>query len=162
MSYLAKAGYTSTLLLNPVPPTSADDTAGTGLPKILFVSSVLENQVALHRALFGTYRVLCTNTCHRALEILQKTPVPVVLCESALPDGTWLDMLQGIAGSRDAALLIVTSRMADDRLWAEVLNLGGFDLIATPFRESEVRHVVNTAWSRKHETVRPMRAAGIL
>jgi len=35
----------------------------------------------------------------------------------------------------DRPRLIVFSRNADDRLWAEVLNLAGFDLLATAYRE---------------------------
>ena len=43
--------------------------------------------------------------------------------------------------------MIVTSRLADDRLWAEVLNLGGYDVLAKPFDASEVARVVGTAWA---------------
>jgi hypothetical protein len=46
----------------------------------------------------------------------------------------------------DRPRLIVFSRNADDRLWAEVLNLGGFDLLATPFREEEFVFAIGSAW----------------
>jgi hypothetical protein len=42
--------------------------------------------------------------------------------------------------------LIVSSRLADDRLWAEVLNLGGYDVLARPFNRVEVIRVVQAAW----------------
>jgi DNA-binding response OmpR family regulator len=45
-----------------------------------------------------------------------------------------------------APLLIVTSRSADDALWAEVLNLGGYNVLAKPFDSREVFHVVANAW----------------
>jgi DNA-binding response OmpR family regulator len=41
--------------------------------------------------------------------------------------------------------LIVCSRLADERLWAEVLNLGGYDVLAIPFHAGEVEHTVNAA-----------------
>ena len=44
--------------------------------------------------------------------------------------------------------LIVFSRLADERLWAEVLNLGGFDVLMTPFEPEEVLRVDFAAWSR--------------
>ena len=42
--------------------------------------------------------------------------------------------------------LIVADRLADDALWAEVLNLGGYDLLMTPFEPEEVLRVVSMAW----------------
>jgi len=43
--------------------------------------------------------------------------------------------------------VIVTSRVADERMWAEVLNLGGYDVLATPFGSEEVIRTVTSAWS---------------
>jgi DNA-binding response OmpR family regulator len=42
--------------------------------------------------------------------------------------------------------LIVTSDLADDRLWAEALNLGAYDVLAKPFRAAEVFRTVSLAW----------------
>jgi hypothetical protein len=42
----------------------------------------------------------------------------------------------------------VSSRVADDRLWAEVLNLGGYDLLTNPFAPAEVSRVVDLAANR--------------
>lgn len=47
--------------------------------------------------------------------------------------------------------MIVASRLADERLWAEVLNVGGYDLLVKPFEKDEVAWVVGLAfdqWSR--------------
>jgi FixJ family two-component response regulator len=41
--------------------------------------------------------------------------------------------------------LVVASRNADDALWAEVLNLGGFDLLQKPLDAEGVRHVIEFA-----------------
>lgn len=42
--------------------------------------------------------------------------------------------------------LIVSSRLADARLWVEVLNLGGFNVLVTPFETEEVLRVTFAAW----------------
>jgi DNA-binding NtrC family response regulator len=44
-------------------------------------------------------------------------------------------------------MLIVTDRLADERLWAEVLNLGGYDLLLKPFDPEELLRVVSSAWA---------------
>jgi hypothetical protein len=41
----------------------------------------------------------------------------------------------------------VFSRLADESLWAQVLNLGGFDVLMTPFEAEEVLRVTFAAWS---------------
>jgi DNA-binding response OmpR family regulator len=51
--------------------------------------------------------------------------------------------------------LIIADRLADERLWAEALNLGADDLLATPFDATEVWHAVTTA-CRRHENERAM------
>jgi DNA-binding response OmpR family regulator len=46
----------------------------------------------------------------------------------------------------DSPVLIVSSRTADERLWAEVLNLGAYDVLVKPFDPTEVSRVVGLAW----------------
>jgi hypothetical protein len=40
-----------------------------------------------------------------------------------------------------------TKGLADERMWAEVLNLGGCDVLARPFNGEEVIRTVTSAWS---------------
>src|ERR1019366_5350356 len=42
------------------------------------------------------------------------------------------------------------SRLADERLWAEVLNLGWYDVLATPFDADEVYRVMSYAVDSWH------------
>jgi hypothetical protein len=42
--------------------------------------------------------------------------------------------------------VIVSSRLADERLWAEVLNLGGYDVLGMPFEPEKVLRVADSAW----------------
>jgi DNA-binding response OmpR family regulator len=72
----------------------------------------------------------------------------VVICEHSLPDGSWPDILRTAQALPRSPALIVTSRLADDKLWAEVLNLGGQDVLAQPFRAEEVMWIVRSAHRR--------------
>jgi DNA-binding response OmpR family regulator len=92
------------------------------------------------------WRILSARSCGEAFEILQSQRIPVVVCECALPDGSWKSLLNRFAQSADEPLLVVTSRQADDRLWAEVLNLGGYDVLSKPFDRAEVVRVISAAW----------------
>lgn len=77
-----------------------------------------------------------------------REPFALVLCECNLCPGTWRELLDQLAGMDEAPFLIVVSRFADERLWAEVLNLGAFDVLAKPFEAGEVTRVLASAWMR--------------
>lgn len=72
--------------------------------------------------------------------------IGVVVCASNLADGDWRDLLNEIVKSPARPSLIVMSRWADEHLWAEVLNRGGYDVLATPFVPEEVLRVASAAW----------------
>jgi DNA-binding NtrC family response regulator len=73
-------------------------------------------------------------------------PTPVLLCEQKLPDGSWKDLLNLTQSLPNPSYLIVTSQDADDRLWAEVLNFGAYDVLAKPFNSQEVFRAIGLAW----------------
>src|SRR5215472_9589399 len=58
-------------------------------------------------------------TLAEAKRWLRQNPVPVVLCGPQLPDGDWKDMLRVTEQIGASPNLVVASRHADDRLWAE-------------------------------------------
>jgi PleD family two-component response regulator len=78
---------------------------------------------------------------------LQTASFAVVICSSQLADGyCWRAVLTQIQRMPAPPQLIVADRLADEALWAEVLNLGCYDLLTTPFSEEEVLRVVPMAW----------------
>jgi hypothetical protein len=44
--------------------------------------------------------------------------------------------------------LVVAAPDVDESLWAEVLNLGGYDILKMPFQRQEVIRVLSLAWLR--------------
>ena len=80
-------------------------------------------------------------------QLRANVPPQLILCESDLLPGSWKDILDSVARMSDPPLLIVTSRLADERLWAEALNLGAYDVLAKPFEATEVRRILGMAWS---------------
>jgi CheY-like chemotaxis protein len=84
------------------------------------------------------WKLLTAHTYQDGIVQLSRELIPVVLCECQVPGGDWKDVLSQLAPLLDPPRLIVVSRHANERLWSEVLDLGGFDLLATPFREVEV------------------------
>ena len=92
------------------------------------------------------WRLYTAHTYREALMQLTHERMPIVICERQLPDGSWKDVLSQLAPMVDRPRLIVVSRDADEKLWAEVLNMGAFDLLSTPFREAELAFTIGSAW----------------
>jgi DNA-binding response OmpR family regulator len=84
----------------------------------------------------------------RALDCLDRHPVQVVISEKEGPRWHWKVLLADLRRFAHPPQLIVTSRTADDHLWAEVLNIGGYDVLPQPFAREEVERVVAAA--RRH------------
>jgi DNA-binding response OmpR family regulator len=94
------------------------------------------------------WKVSACQTLASARTALRKLRVPVVVCESDLQPGTWKEVLEELRTLPDPPFLIVTSRLADERFWAEALNLGAYDVLAKPFDHTEVSRIVGIAWLR--------------
>ena len=94
----------------------------------------------------STWTLTASTTLASSFSVLRESPIPIVLCECDMFPGTWREMLAHISLFPDPPLLIVTSRLADERLWAEALNLGAYDVLAKPFDATEVVRIVSLAW----------------
>jgi len=116
---------------------------------VLAVSPLAADRVRLREILSqGNWKLHEASDCGEALALLRDQNVPVLLCERDHADGGWEDLLNATARLPAPPNLIVFSRLADESLWAKVLNLGGFDVLMTPFEPEEVLRVAFAAWSR--------------
>ncbi len=117
---------------------------------VLSVEPSREDQDALRNIFRSSGWPMCPgskwklNTSHGVqptLSILRENAIPIVICESETTSGTWRKLLEALSLLLDPPLLIVTSRLADERLWAEALNLGAYDVLAKPYELAEVVRV---------------------
>ena len=124
---------------------------------ILAVFPVGEDRTSLGSIFELTnWRVQFAWTLQEARAALRVCTVGVVISESHLPGGhTWKDLLAEVQGMPDPPMLVVADRLADDRLWAEVLNLGGYDVLTKPLDTKEVLHTVSLACRSAHDFLKP-------
>ena len=124
----------------------------SGKLTILSVSPHEEDHLSLH-AIIGhsKWKLFTAGDLASALSLLHDHEISVLLCERELRPGTWIDVLEHITLLPHAPSLIVSSRLADDYLWAEALNLGACDVLAKPFDHIRVIRSVKSAWQRWHD-----------
>jgi DNA-binding response OmpR family regulator len=114
---------------------------------VLSVSALPDDQLHLRRLFDHTkWALFEARTCREAVAILRRQRVGVVICEEELPDGDWRDLLRQLRAIPDVPYLIVTSRLADEQMWVEVLDGGGFNVLEKPFDSTELFRVVSLAW----------------
>ena len=116
---------------------------------VLAVTQNPEHRDSLAAMLAGdNWKIKNVRSWSEARNFLSRHCPSVITCDNDLPDGSWRNLLHGLHGIENPPPVIVTSRHADESLWAEVLNLGGYDLLQTPVEEAEVRRVISMA--RRH------------
>jgi DNA-binding NtrC family response regulator len=84
--------------------------------------------------------------CAAARAALCEANAPaLVLTDTALPDGTWADVLQLARDAPPGSPVIVVSRVVDLPLYLDVLDSGGYDFVAPPFVPTDLAHIVRGA-----------------
>ena len=81
-----------------------------------------------------------------AFAMLQEESVGLIITERDFPLGDWKSVLEGVHVLRETPLLIVISRLADEYLWSEALNLGAHDVLVKPLDRTEAVRVISSAW----------------
>ena len=93
--------------------------------QIVLISPFQSEAQSLQRILGRSHMTASWHPTHEAaLVFLREQLVGVVISDAEVPDGSWKDLLKSLSDFEPSPNLIVSSRLADDRLWAEVLNLG--------------------------------------
>lgn len=119
---------------------------------VLAVSSSPEDHSSLQAILaHSRWQLYHCSSYTGAIKLLSAYSIAVVIVDADLPDVTWRDFLAIRESLPGSPLVIVAACLADDRLWAEALNLGAYDVLAKPFHPREVFYSVSLAWRRWKE-----------
>ncbi len=98
--------------------------------------------------------VRTASSCADAFDLLRDDPgVNLVLTDLALPDGSWCDVLSWIQERYAQAKVVVCLRMTDERVWTQVLEAGGFDVMVEPYEDREVRRILQAAAGSRYLAV---------
>jgi len=135
---------------------AAPDTDGASA--LVFTANESE-RILVQAALDG---IVCnlrfTSSRRDALAIVTAESVALVIADGDTKTLSWRELLEQILrpGAAPAPKLIVVSRWTDDRMWAEVLNLGAYDLLPRPLAAEELAWVVRSALSERNGAHSPV------
>jgi DNA-binding response OmpR family regulator len=131
---------------------------------ILAVSSDDDDHSSMRAILrHSNWTLFTANTIGETFRLLEDHDLPVMVCERNLLDGSWKDLMKIMAFNERAPRLIVASSLADECLWSEVLNLGGYDVLLKPLNPSELFRVASGAarsWREQNRATNETLLAG--
>ncbi len=93
----------------------------------------------------STWSLSVVENLEEAAVLLTGEPARIVLLDRDLPGLDWRQAVRKLASAHSRVIL--ASFVADDYLWEEVIHCGGYDVIAKPFREDELIHLIQFAWA---------------
>jgi two-component system nitrogen regulation response regulator GlnG len=93
--------------------------------------------------------VLPVSDCNEARRMLEtEPPVQVVVTDTVLPDGDWRRVLEIVAQRCANIEVVVSLRPGDLALWLDVLEQGGYDVLAEPYQREEIQRIVEAAGAK--------------
>jgi DNA-binding NtrC family response regulator len=105
-----------------------------------------DHLISLRQILDPLVKVSDVRTCEEAARYLEKPDPPhLVFTDTAMSDGSWLDVLKLAAKAPKPVNVIVASRAPDVRLYMEAMDEGAFDYVTASSLVPEVAHVLRSA-----------------
>ena len=106
-------------------------------------TSPLDLRKALQRQSIKTRQV---QSCTEAKQFIERGVRPdIIFSDTSVEDGTWADILSMVRKEPTSAEVVVVSRLPSTKLYMEVMENGGFDLIAPPFTQADLECIVESA-----------------
>ncbi len=141
-------------------PVQSSNEPGGGTPVTVLAVAAESDRAALRRIIeHSRWTLMEASTVAEATATLSGCPAVVLICDTALPDGTWVELLEQTQNLSSPPPVIVTARQADDDFWMQVLNRGGYNVLGKPFSEREVFEMISVAWRHRKDRMQ-VRAAG--
>lgn len=121
-----------------------------GSLKVLVACSDRESQQLLFALLSSCgLEPVFSSTLQEARAILSRQVIPLVVCAADLADGSFREMLRTREVAELKIPVVVASRRDDAAEYMEAMQLGAFDFIARPYRQSELQWIVSNALRKK-------------
>jgi DNA-binding NtrC family response regulator len=125
-------------------PIKLDDAGRSGFDCVFLTSSEPQLQAVSGLLPRAGIRIHHAAVLGQAELLLGATRATVLLTEAKFLNGTWEDAIDMLRSHPEVAV-VVTSALADERLWLDALERGAYDLLAQPFAGEEVRRTLENA-----------------
>ena len=94
------------------------------------------------------YSVLCADSGVSALEVIENSPIDVVLCDLRIPGIDGFDLMPQIARLLPGVPIILMSAHGTEELANEAIQRGAYDYFSKPFQPAQIRLTLRKARER--------------
>ncbi len=122
---------------------------GENLHTILLVDDEEPVRASLELLLEDRYHILQAHTGEKALKIIRKNPIDLVILDVTMPGMGGITTLEKIAKLTNAPEVVMLSASDTARLGAQSVKMGAFDYIAKPFDSDDLLEVIRRALEKK-------------
>jgi DNA-binding response OmpR family regulator len=117
-------------------------------PSVLAILASTEERFAMQRvaASNGWHLTLAQDLESPTVQLAAHKP-GLILYDRDLPGWEWRQAIELLAWRSATSCIILVSSVADDYLWQEVAQLGGYDVLTKPLKPEAVTHTIGLAWT---------------
>jgi DNA-binding NtrC family response regulator len=123
-----------------------------GVTDLLLISPGESDRLLLQKAVPATqWHLTHVHTCEEALAVMASVLVPVVICDEKAAAGDWRQAVKCVITSPHPAPILLASDAYDWRVWVDLIEHGGFDVVAKPFDGVDVQGKLQRAFKHWKE-----------
>lgn len=117
-------------------------------PTLLAVFPAVAERVAIIdlAAHYDWEIAVCPALAAAEKELVSRQPA-LILYDRDTPGPDWRDAFELLSRRSGESSIILVSSVADEYLWQEVVQLGGYDVLAKPISAEAAANCINLAWA---------------
>jgi DNA-binding NtrC family response regulator len=120
------------------------------IKKVLLVGCSAADTGKLSNLLSCFSTIECARNIPELVKLLRRETYDAVLCDACFGQDTWREVLATAQRLAPGLPVIVVDHAGEEAEWVEVLNAGGFDLLAPPFENCNLESVLEHATASRN------------
>lgn len=130
------------------------DRAFRPTPVVALIRDGPDRNLLEHIGIRDHLEIHFADTCDEARRAANRLRSPVVLCGRDVPGMEWPAAVRMLASAAPRPCVILTSPVSDSYMWKEIVEFGGYDVLATPLRDADATRSIRLALSYWKSTAR--------
>jgi len=117
------------------------------IPIVALVSCDQDRDALTHIAARERWDLHLAESCEDAHFTASQLSAPVIVFDRDWPGAGWRNVVQNLASAAHQPCVILSTSVADEYLWQELIGCGGYDMLAKPLRAEDAARVIKLALS---------------
>ncbi|PID57819.1 two-component system response regulator [candidate division KSB3 bacterium] len=88
------------------------------------------------------YAVECAENAEKALEIVRKTHIDLMLTDMRMPGMSGIELLKQVRKIQEKIGVIILTGYGEIESYIEAMNFGAIEYVSKPFKENELKFIV--------------------